>query len=30
VTLKNQAKGFMVATMKGVMMVGEWSDVGSL
>ena len=30
VTLKHQAKGFMVAIMKGLMMVGEWSDVGSV
>jgi len=27
--LKYQAKGFMVAIMKGLMMVGEWSDIGS-
>jgi hypothetical protein len=30
VTLKHQAKGFMVATMKGLMMVGGWNDVGSV
>jgi len=30
VTLKHQAKGFMVAIMKGLMMVGEWSDIGSV
>jgi hypothetical protein len=28
--LKHQAKGFMVAIMKGLMMVGGWSDVGSV
>jgi hypothetical protein len=28
VTLKHQAKGFMVPIMKGLMMVGGWSDVG--
>ena len=28
--MKYQAKGFMVAIMKGLMMVGDWSDVGSV
>jgi hypothetical protein len=30
VAVKYQAKGFMVAIMKGLMMVGEWNDVGSV